>query len=94
MTGASSGLAVAFAQALAEAGANVALAARRVDRLSNTAELVEDAGREALAVQTDVSDPASCAALVEATMERFGRVDVLVQQRRRRDRRAGHPREP
>jgi len=78
VTGASSGLGVAFANALAEAGADVALGARRVDRLSDTAELVSKAGRQALAVGTDVSDPGSCAALVEATMERFGHVDVLV----------------
>jgi NAD(P)-dependent dehydrogenase (short-subunit alcohol dehydrogenase family) len=78
VTGASSGLGVAFAQALAEAGADVALGARRVDRLSDTADLVANAGRRALVVQTDVGDPTSCAALVEATMERFGRVDILV----------------
>src|ERR1700733_4191242 len=78
VTGASSGLGVAFAQALAEAGADVALGARRVDRLSDTAELVAKAGRQALTVPTDVGDPASCTALVEATLERFGRVDILV----------------
>ena len=59
VTGASSGLGVAFAQALAEAGADVALGARRVDRLSDTAELVAKAGRQALTVPTDVGDPAS-----------------------------------
>jgi NAD(P)-dependent dehydrogenase (short-subunit alcohol dehydrogenase family) len=78
VTGASSGLGVAFAQALAEAGADVALGARRVDRLSDTADLVAKAGRRALVVATDVGDPTSCAGLVEATMERFGRVDILV----------------
>jgi len=78
VTGASSGLGVAFAQAMAEAGADVALGARRVDRLSDTAKLVSTAGRQPLAVGTDVTDPESCSALVEATMERFGRVDVLV----------------
>jgi NAD(P)-dependent dehydrogenase (short-subunit alcohol dehydrogenase family) len=78
VTGASSGLGVAFAQALAQAGADVALGARRVDRLADTATLVEEPGRRALAVATDVADPASCQALVDAAMEAFGRVDILV----------------
>ena len=78
VTGASSGLGVAFAQALAEAGADVALGARRVERLADTSALVEAAGRRALAVGTDVSRQADCQALVDATMAEFGRVDVLV----------------
>src|SRR6478672_1585423 len=78
VTGASSGLGVAFAQALAEAGADVALGARRVERLADTAKLVEAAGRRALTVQTDVADPDSCTALVEAAVSELGRVDVLV----------------
>jgi NAD(P)-dependent dehydrogenase (short-subunit alcohol dehydrogenase family) len=78
VTGASSGLGVAFAQALAEAGADVALGARRLDRLEETKGLVEAAGGRALAVATDVADPQSCRNLVEATMLEFGRVDVLV----------------
>ncbi len=78
VTGASSGLGVAFAQGLAEAGADVALGARRVDRLAETASLVEAAGRRALSVGTDVSDPESCTALVTAAMKEFGHVDILV----------------
>jgi NAD(P)-dependent dehydrogenase (short-subunit alcohol dehydrogenase family) len=78
VTGASSGLGVAFAQGLAEAGADVALGARRVDRLADTARLVEATGRRALVVATDVSDPDSCTALVEAALTGLGRVDVLV----------------
>jgi NAD(P)-dependent dehydrogenase (short-subunit alcohol dehydrogenase family) len=78
VTGASSGLGVAFAQALGEAGADVVLGARRTDKLAETRTLVESTGRRALAVATDVSDPESCQALVDAAMAEFGRVDVLV----------------
>ncbi len=78
VTGASSGLGVAFARHLAEAGADIALAARRVDRLGETAALVEKAGRRAISVPTDVSSPADCQRLVDETMGEFGKVDVLV----------------
>src|SRR3954454_4450442 len=78
VTGASSGLGRDFARALAEAGADVALAARREDRLTDTRALVEDAGRRAITVRTDVSRPEDCQALVDATMAEFGKVDVLV----------------
>jgi len=78
VTGASSGLGVAFAQALAEAGADVVLGARRVERLEETAQLVRDTGRRALLVATDVADPTQCQALVDAAMAEFGHVDILV----------------
>ena len=78
VTGASSGLGVAFAQALAEAGADVALGARREDRLADTRALVEKAGRRALTVRTDVTEPTDCDALVAATVAEFGKVDILV----------------
>ena len=78
VTGASSGLGVAFAQALAEAGADVALGARRLDRLGQTAALVEGAGRRALQVRTDVTSPEDCTALVQTALDSFGRVDVLI----------------
>ncbi len=78
VTGASSGLGVAFAQAFAEAGADVVLGARRVDRLPETGRLVEQAGRRYAHLQTDVTVPEQCEALVAKAVDTFGRVDVLV----------------
>jgi len=78
VTGASSGLGVAIARALAEAGSDVVVGARRVDRLAETVAGIEATGRRGLAVATDVADPADCAQLVQAAMTEFGRVDVLV----------------
>lgn len=78
VTGASSGLGVSFARALAEAGADVALGARREDKLAESARQVEGLGRRAIAVRTDVTRPEDCRALVDKTMESFGRVDILV----------------
>jgi NAD(P)-dependent dehydrogenase (short-subunit alcohol dehydrogenase family) len=78
VTGASSGLGVATARALASVGADVALGARRADRLSDTAALVGKEGRRAVVHATDVSNPDDCTALVQAAMDEFGHVDVLV----------------
>lgn len=78
ITGASSGLGVAFAEHLAEAGADVALAARRADRLADTAKLVERTGRRCLTVATDVAKPEDCQRLVDETLAAFGKIDVLV----------------
>jgi NAD(P)-dependent dehydrogenase (short-subunit alcohol dehydrogenase family) len=78
VTGGSSGLGVAFAQAFAEAGADVVIGARRADKLQATAALVEAAGRKALSVATDVSVPEQCRQLVDAALQAFGHVDVLI----------------
>lgn len=78
VTGASSGLGAAFATALAEAGANVVLAARRANRIDDLAATIEDTGGRALAVPCDVTDPEEVASLAAATVDRFGRLDVMV----------------
>src|SRR3984893_12519410 len=78
VTGASSGLGIAFAGALAEAGADVVLTARRTDRLQQTRALVEERGRRALTVTADVALPEDAQAVVDAAMTGFGQVDVLV----------------
>jgi NAD(P)-dependent dehydrogenase (short-subunit alcohol dehydrogenase family) len=78
VTGGSSGLGVATAQALAQAGADVALGARREDRLADTARLVESSGRRCVRVQTDVSVPSDCDRLVQTALDAFGKVDILV----------------
>jgi NAD(P)-dependent dehydrogenase (short-subunit alcohol dehydrogenase family) len=78
VTGASSGLGVAFAEGFAAAGADLVLGARRLERLERTRGAVEALGRQALAVRTDVNNPADCRGLVDAAVERFGRLDVLI----------------
>jgi NAD(P)-dependent dehydrogenase (short-subunit alcohol dehydrogenase family) len=78
VTGASSGLGVAFGRALAEVGASVVLAARRTDRLAEVAASIEADGGKAVGVPVDVADPGSCAALAEAALAEFGRIDILV----------------
>jgi NAD(P)-dependent dehydrogenase (short-subunit alcohol dehydrogenase family) len=75
VTGASSGLGDRFARVLHAAGAIVVVAARRADRLE---ALVEELGERAAAVRCDVAVDADCEQLVASTVQRFGRVDVLV----------------
>ena len=78
VTGASSGIGEATALACARAGAAVALAARRMDRIEELAERITGDGGTALAVQTDVGDEAQARAFVERAHGELGRLDVLV----------------
>jgi NAD(P)-dependent dehydrogenase (short-subunit alcohol dehydrogenase family) len=78
VTGASSGLGVAFAEGLAAAGADVTVCARRAERLEQTGELVEAQGRRCLTVGADVAKVEDSERVVEETVRELGRVDVLV----------------
>ncbi|SRR5579875_356873 len=78
VTGASSGLGVAFARGLAEAGADVVLGARRADGLAATEAVVRECGGRAVSLVTDVTVPEQCRALADRAVEAFGRLDVLV----------------
>ncbi|MBI4260157.1 MAG: SDR family oxidoreductase [Actinobacteria bacterium] len=78
VTGASAGIGRATAWALAGAGARVAMAARRAERLEELRGEIEARGGEALAVRCDVTEVADLEGLRDAVMERWGRVDALV----------------
>lgn len=78
ITGASSGLGAHFARVLADAGASVVLAARRLDRIDALAAEISASGGRALAIATDISIAADCSRLMDAVASDFGRLDVLV----------------
>jgi NADP-dependent 3-hydroxy acid dehydrogenase YdfG len=78
ITGASSGLGEATARFLAEHGATVVLGARRSDRLHALVDEITRKGGAAFLRVTDVTDPAQVQALVDAAVEKYGRVDVIV----------------
>src|SRR5215469_8580374 len=78
VTGASSGLGERFATVLAAAGAQVVVAARRLDRLNTLAQRIVDAGGRATPVAMDVTDVASIEAALEQAESRCGPIDILV----------------
>ena len=79
VTGGSRGLGREMARSLARAGADVCIAARTPDQLETAAAFLRDeSGREPLAVAADVRESADCERLIAAAVERFGKLDVLV----------------
>jgi NADP-dependent 3-hydroxy acid dehydrogenase YdfG len=78
VTGASSGIGEATAEALAANGASVALAARREDELAELADRIESDGGDALVIPTDVTDESQVETMVETAHEESGRLDILV----------------
>jgi len=78
VTGASSGIGAATAREFARHGAQVILAARRVEELAVQVRTITAEGHRALAIPTDITDASQVTHLVEHTIEQFGRVDVLV----------------
>ena len=78
ITGASSGIGEATARLLAKSGARLVLGARRIDRLEHIAAEIASAGGTALPTALDVTDRASMKAFVDLAIERFGRIDVMI----------------
>ena len=78
VTGASSGLGVQFAKALADNGASVALVARRLDRLSTLKNEIEANGGRAVAIEADVTDRAAMLRAFDSAEKAFGTVTILV----------------
>jgi 3-oxoacyl-[acyl-carrier protein] reductase len=78
VTGGSQGIGREIALVLASEGADIAICARRADRLEETAAEIRALGRRAVAVAADVATPDGPAVVLDATMENFGRVDILV----------------
>ncbi len=78
VTGAGRGIGAATARAMGEAGANVVLASRTAEQLEAVAADVRAFGGQALVVPTDVNENANIEALAHATIEEFGRIDIVV----------------
>jgi NADP-dependent 3-hydroxy acid dehydrogenase YdfG len=78
VTGASSGIGEATAEALAAEGATVVVAARREERLTDLTKRIEESGGKVLAATCDVTDEAQAHGLIRRAEDEFGRVDVLV----------------
>lgn len=78
ITGASSGLGVQFAKALGKQGADIAIVARRVEKLNKVKEEIRDLGVRCIAVKCDVLDNEEIKEAVAKVIEEFGKIDILV----------------
>jgi NAD(P)-dependent dehydrogenase (short-subunit alcohol dehydrogenase family) len=78
ITGASSGLGRSFAQTLAEAGADVVIAARNLERLSETEAMIEKVGGKTLKIVADMSVPADVTRMIDETVSKFGQLNIAV----------------
>ncbi|WP_084578565.1 glucose 1-dehydrogenase [Sporomusa malonica] len=78
VTGGSTGLGAQMAIAMAEAGANLIIAARKVDRCNEMCAMLEEHGARAIAVACDASKEADCQNLIDVAMKEFGKLDILV----------------
>ena len=78
ITGASSGIGLALAKAYAKEGAKLSLAARSVDKLNELVDGFGKDGVDAIAVKTDVSIEEDCKNLIDQTIQKFGKIDILI----------------
>ncbi|HKR59583.1 MAG TPA: SDR family oxidoreductase [Pyrinomonadaceae bacterium] len=78
VTGGGTGITGGVARALAEAGARVALVSRKLEHLQPAAEAINDKGGEAIPVAADVREPEGVAKAIAATLDRFGKIDIVV----------------
>lgn len=78
ITGASSGIGEALAEKFAKEGANVVIAARSADKLATLAQQLQKFGNQILAVPTDVTKKEDCKQLIDKTIAKFGKIDVLI----------------
>jgi NAD(P)-dependent dehydrogenase (short-subunit alcohol dehydrogenase family) len=78
VTGASSGIGLAISREFARAGSSIAMVARSGDRLAEHVDEINSNGGEAVAIVTDVTDEGQCQLMVEKCIERFGRLDILI----------------
>lgn len=78
VTGGNGGIGLGMAQGMADAGATIMVAGRNAEKNAAAVKTLQASGAQAASVEVDVTDPASCAAMVAATQKQFGRVDCLV----------------